>query len=189
VGVTLDSLLSGEPILTALLLYCSIGLLPLWIFPVHVSCQRLLAAFKPDIGVQASALVAAAVVNVIYAAFLLAWFLVGLQDGNSADAVAAVLFVMLAVNAMAFFYFQFVNMALTSIHMAVLFRVYWLGELSQEALMSQYDDRLMVAERLRRLVQLRQVELRDGVMHLRSNVMVVLATPVFLWRRILGWTR
>jgi hypothetical protein len=71
----------------------------------------------------------------------------------------------------------------------VFFSVYWTGALSQDALVAQYNDRLMVAERLRRLVQLKQIELRDGVVHLRSNVMVVLAMPVFLWRRILGWPR
>ena len=132
-------------------------------------------------------MITAGVVNVIYGVLLIAWFFTGQSDSNGVDAVAGAVFVILAANAMAFFYFQFINLALTSIHMSVLFRVYWTGKLSQDVLVSQYNDQLMIAERLRRLVQLKQIELRDGMAHLRSHAMVCLTTPVFLWRRVLGW--
>jgi hypothetical protein len=156
-------------------------------FPLHIGCHRLLSTIKPDAGVQVSALIAAGVVDAIYGVFLTAWLLAGPAYHDGVDAIAAVLFVALAANAMAFFYFQFVNMTLTSIHMTVLFRIYWTGKLSLDALVAQYNDRLMVTERLQRLAQLKQIEVRDGVVYLQSQIMVTLAMPVFLWRRLLGW--
>lgn len=178
--------MEGKEILPDLLLYGSIGALPLWMMPLHAACQRVLTAIKPDFGVQAGALFTACVVNIIYVLVLVAWFWI-LPTPAAIDGVAGGLFVALAVNGMAFFYFQFVNMSLTSIHMSVLFRVFWAGELSKDRLLSEYNDRHMVSERLHRLAQLKQVELGDGLVHLRSRTMIFLAVPIYLWRRILGF--
>ena len=166
-------------------MYCSIGALPLWMIPVHAGCQRVLTAIRPDLGVQVGALVAAGVVNVIYAVVLAAW-LAAFRPVTRADILGDIAFVAISVNAMAFFYFQFLNMSLTSIHMSVLFRVFWAGSLPRDRLLSQYDERHMVEERLRRLAQLKQVEVRDGAVHLVSRTMIILAIPIYLWRRLLG---
>jgi hypothetical protein len=177
--------LEGSQILAALLLYCSIGALPLWMVPLHGASQRLLNVFKPQMGVQAGALVAIAAVNVAYALFVL-WCAMHGAQRSALDTLAGVVFVGLAVNAMAFFYFQCVNVALTSIHMSVLLRIFWVGALSQDILLSDYSDEHMVRERIGRLLQLKQIEVGGDMVRLRSKIMVFAASPIYLWRRLLG---
>lgn len=157
----------------------------MWMVPLHAGGQRLLNAFKPEMGVQAGALVAIAAVNAAYALVVLGWVLHGGAPGVL-DVLAGAAFVGLAVNAMAFFYFQCVNVALTSIHMSVLLRVYWAGALSQDVLLSDYNDQHMVRERIARLLQLKQIDVVGGIVRLRSRTMVFAASPIYLWRYLLG---
>jgi hypothetical protein len=159
-----------------------------WIVPLHAGCQRILIAINADLGVQTGALLTAALVNVIYGFLFVGWF-VASPPVHPIDLLAGGLFIAVTVNAMAFFYFQFVNVALTSIHMSVLLRIFWAGELPKELLLTDYGDRQMVSERVCRLAQLRQIELQDGMVHLRSHIMLILAAPIYLWRRVLGWSR
>lgn len=160
----------------------------MWMVPFHAGCQRLLTTTRPDFNVQASALLTAGVVNVVYGVVLAVWVVLSLPR-TGLDAICGILFVALAVNAMAFFYFQFLNMSLTSIHMSILLRVFWAGEISKAQLVTKYSDQQMVEERLRRLSQLKQIEVRDGLVRLRSSTMIVLAVPIYVWRRILGFSR
>lgn len=177
----------GSQILATLLLYFSIGALPLWMVPLHAASQRLLNVFKPHMGVQTGALVAIAAVNVGYVLVVLWWAVHGGERG-ALDTLAGVVFVGLAVNAMAFFYFQCVNVALTSIHMSVLLRIFWAGALSQHILLSDYNDRHMVWERIGRLLQLKQIEVGGDLVRLRSRLMVFAASPIYLWRHLLGFS-
>jgi hypothetical protein len=154
--------------------------------PLHAASQRLLNAFKPDIGVQAGALLAIAAVDVGYALVIL-WWVVHSGQRGALDILPDVAYVGLAVNGMAFFYFQCVNVALTSIHMSVLLRIFWSGSLSQDILLSDYNDQHMVRERIGRLLQLKQIEVEGGAVRLRSRIMVFAASPIYLWRRLLGF--
>jgi len=155
--------------------------------PLHAASQRLLNLCKPHLGVQAGALLAIAAVNAGYTLAAFCWAVNG--GGRSAlDTLAGVVFAGLAVNAMAFFYFQCVNVALTSIHMSVLLRIFWAGALSQDVLLSDYNDQHMVGERIGRLLQLKQIEVKGDVVRLRSRVMVLAASPIYLWRDLLGFS-
>jgi hypothetical protein len=169
-----------------LLLYLSIGSLPLWMIPLHAICQRVFNAVSPGFGVQPGALLTTALVDVLYAMGLLLWVSALWPHHDKMDVVAGWLFVAMAVNAMAFFYFQFVNVALTSIHMAVLLRILWAGRLSQDSLLAEYNQEHMVQERLRRLTQLRQIDVRGERVHLRSRALLLMSTPVYFWRHFLG---
>ena len=174
----------GDPVRSSALLFLSIGAVPLWMVPLHAVCQRLLQGFRRDFSVQVSALVAVVLVDLIYVAALT--FGRDILAADLPNRIAGWAFVAIAVNAMAFFYFQLVNVALTSIHMAVLLRINWAGCLSRQALMARYGREHMVDERIRRLVQLGQLE-RDGeVVRLRSRTLAVLSAPIYLWRRMLG---
>ena len=166
-----------------LVLYLSIAALPAWMVPVHALSQRALRALKPNISVQVGALVTAAAVNVLYAIWLTGSEILP-RDGP--DLAAGCLVVAISVNAMAFFYFQLVNVALTSIHMAVLLRVYWAGRLPELELSAQYDKAHMVSERIGRLVQLGQIETAGEFIHLRSRTLIFLSAPVYLWRHLLA---
>lgn len=170
--------------LATLLLYISIATLPLWMIPLHGLCQRIFEVIKPDFGAQAGALATTALVDGVYAVVLIRGSSVFWPVGG-VDVPAGLVFVFMAVNAMAFFYFQLVNVALTSIHMGVLLRIYWADGLSEEALMQQYDKSHMVTERLRRLTQLGQIEVRGDTVRLRSRILIRMSAPIYFWRRLL----
>lgn len=168
----------------SLLLFLSIGIVPLWMIPLQVICQRALQAVKRDFSVQIGALITVVLVNFIYMGVLIYWPELFLSD--HLERFAGWLFVAISVNAMAFFYIQIVNISTTSIHMAALLRIYWAGSISQAELLAQYGRKRMVDERVRRLAQLGQIETDGEVIWLRSRILLFLSAPVYLWRRILG---
>jgi hypothetical protein len=167
-----------------LVLYLSLATLPIWMIPLHGLCQRMFEVLKPDLGAQAGALGTTVLVDCGYAIVLIRGSSVFWPAGGI-DVPAGFALVFLAANAMAFFYFQLVNVALTSIHMGVLLRIYWADGLPEEALMRQYDKSHMVGERLRRLTQLGQIEVRGETVHLRSRILILLSAPIYFWRRLL----
>jgi hypothetical protein len=177
----------GSQILATLLLYFSIGALPLWMVPLHAASQRFLNLCNPHLGVQAGALLAIAAVNAGYTLAAFCWAVNG-GERSALDTLAGVVFVGLAVNAMAFFYFKFFNLAHTTIHMSVLLRIFWAGALSQDVLLSDYNEQHMVRERLGRLLQLKQIDVESGVVRLRSRILVFTASPIYLWRHLLGFS-
>ena len=170
--------------LATLLLYLSIGAMPAWMIPLHVICHRLLGTLHLQPSVQVSALVTAMIANALYGTLLFSlsstfWSTSGI------DVIAGVVFVGVTVNAMALFYFQLVNVALTSIHMAVLLRISWAGTLPLDKLLSGYDREYMLGERIQRLVQLHQMTFDGRTLRLRSHALIALSAPIYLWRRIL----
>jgi hypothetical protein len=172
-------------VLATLLLYVSIGVMPVWMIPLHVICHRLLGTVHLQPSVQVSALIAAVMANALYVTLLFSLSSIFWPTSGS-DVIAGVVFVALTVNAMALFYFQLVNVALTSIHMAVLLRISWAGTLPLDKLLSGYDREYMLGERIQRLVQLRQVTFDGKAVRLRSHTLIALSAPIYLWRRILG---
>lgn len=173
-----------KTIIPSLVLYVSIALAPLWMIPFHAAVQRLLAMIGLRVGVQLGGLVSAAAANLLLAAVVFRWSHELLRD-DPVDAAAGLVLMFMALNAMSFFYFQLINVALTSIHIAVVLRIYWSGGLSEQGLLNEYNSDQMLTERLDRLSQLGQIKEQGGIVELRSRVFLVLCQPIYLWRRIL----
>ena len=174
-------------IIPSLVLYVTIALVPLWMIPFHAAVQRLLAAIGLRVGVQLGGIVSAAAANLLLAVVVFRWSHELLRD-DALDAAAGLVLMFMALNAMSFFYFQLINVALTSIHIAVVLRIYWSDGLSEQGLLNEYSSDQMLTERLDRLSQLGQIKEHDGIVELRSRIFLVLCQPIYLWRRILRVT-
>ena len=158
---------------------------PLWLAFLHPLLALLLRQFNWDRGPQFNAIMAMLAMNVI-------WLILALPLATIAnvDSFCAFLFyILFTLNGMNVFYFQCINISLTSLHMNILMTVAKAGTITRDALLAQYNDQHMVETRLKRLTALGQIEFTDAsqqTVRLKSWLFIILSSPLYVWRWALG---
>lgn len=158
---------------------------PLWLAFLHPLLAFVLRKFGKDRGPQFNAILSMLTLNVIWLALSPV-----LAEIVQVDNYWAFLFYLLfTLNGMNVFYFQCINLSLTSLHMNILVTVAKAGTISRSNLLAQYNDQHMIETRLKRLVNLGQIEFVGAAQQdvkLKSWLFIILSSPLYAWRWALG---
>jgi hypothetical protein len=171
-----------QPILALLLLLI---FSPLGIFLLHILIYRSSVWLKLSVSGQATALISILLGNV--PVLLLAWYFTLSQWKEDPLAlVSGLVYTVIVHNVLGLLYFDFFNISETSLHMHILLEIAWAGKLSQTTLKERYSAESMIRTRLERMMDLSQVQLKEGRYYLVDRSVLRLTKLFTLWRTILG---
>jgi hypothetical protein len=160
---------------------------PVVVHVIHLIISRILRPLGSDrVAPQILALGTIFIGNVPI--LWLAWDL-ALKDvcTGAIDSACGVAYVLLAYNALGFWYFNLLNLSETSLHVHILMELLIEGTIPSKQLATRYSAKVMVATRIERMIALGQITERGGRYILTGNtVLLTVAKLIHAWRRILG---
>jgi hypothetical protein len=136
-----------------------------------------------DISSHRSAVSATKTVNAVV---LLALLLRAATHSFSAALLPELFYVALVINAAAFISWNFFAMTDTSMHIHILTEFYRAKDLSKAELLERYSKNTIVGARIKRLLTLDQLRLRDGKLTIAGRTVLAGAEMCKLFRRVLG---
>ena len=163
------------------LLICVIGIFLLPVLTAVFNFNDRLRGI--DISSHRSAVTATKTVNLIV---LVALLLRAATHSFSAALLPELLYAALVINAAAFISWNFFAMTDTSMHVHILTEFYRAKDLSKAELLERYSKDTIVSARIKRLLTLDQLRLRDGKLTIAGRTVLAGAEMCKLFRRVLG---
>lgn len=161
-------------------LLCLVGLFPVTLFILHAAANRLRGRGRFSPQILLLALIGALNVPLLAAAALFA----RREAASAGEAAAMVAFAVVVTNGFAYAYFHFFNMSETGRRVRMVIEIARGGN---AALRKGYSSSAMVAARIVRLVETRQVVKRpDGTYRSTGGAVLLVARFNRFLRRVLG---
>lgn len=155
---------------------------PLQVIIIHILASRLLRQIPPQLTTVGCAVFGQVPIGLIL------WFLVFLRYPMSLiEVVITSFYAFIVYNALAYTYFHLFNMSETARRIKILYEIDRAGSLSNEAIPCNYGVSEMLSVRLKRLVDIGQLDLKGGTYTQKGRLLYFAAWIVLTWRRILGF--
>lgn len=160
-------------------------LTPLWVFWLHWIAAHVghYKNFKfPPLLVAAGAIILAYLLVGI-----LAWQVYFRRLDSLADVVCAVIYGTLVFGGLAFSYFQCFGMTETARRIHILRALDANHIMTFDELRAEYGADTMLTVRLSRMVELNQLELRDGRYRVKKRLILRIGKAMAFWAKVLGF--
>lgn len=159
-------------------------LTPFCIAFIHAMLSRVQRLFSRAVSRHVVVLTAIALGHI--PVFLAAWFFSLSVMAESKNIITAIAYSIVVYECLAYSYFHVFNMSETARRIKILLEIYKSKGLKPSGLSVTYNSEEMLSNRLKRLVDMRQVRAADGRYFLNSKVLYHAAVLISLWGRLLG---
>jgi hypothetical protein len=147
---------------------------------IHILSVRLLTAFSAQYSTQLLVVLCVVVINVFLALYVLAFL-----DFQSYT-FWEYLYISLVFNSLAYTYLHIFNMSETARRIKILIEI----QLSEEDIGISYEDnydiKSILQNRLKRLVQMKQIYFYDGTYRLSGSTLIYVGRLLSFFRRVIG---
>lgn len=157
---------------------------PVFFFALLAVVMRLLALSVRAISSQVVVLACALLGNLPFGA--LVWFVYLRKVSTTEELIAGIIYTLLIYNALAYSCFHVFNMSDTARRIKILNEIHGLGKVKISELKSSYSAAGMLANRIDRLLDSRQISRSGNGYVLNSHLLYDMARVLNLWGRILG---
>jgi hypothetical protein len=117
---------------------------------------------------------------------LLGYFVLGGAAAQNVGVLPAVLYALVAYNALGYCYFHTYNMSETGRRVRILYELYRSGGLGAPEIASLYDVEDMLAVRIERLLSMGQVKVQNGRYVLDGLMLYYAARIMAFWGELIG---
>ena len=150
---------------------------PLLLMFLHMAAVRVIKMLNVNISNQRSLILTEVLFNfpLLVIIYLINKTLVSLIYG------------FIVYNSLGYSYFHFFNMSETARRIRILMEIRREKSVSSKAVMENYNCDLVISNRLKRLVELRQIKLQDNKYVLCGKLLLACAVLIFLMRKLLGF--
>lgn len=155
---------------------------PFQIFIIHIIVSRYLCQNPPQLMAVGCVLLGQIPIGVML------WFFVFMRYPISfIEAVVSGLYAFIAYNTLAYTYFHLFNMSETARRIKILYEIDRAGVQSKEAIPRNYGITEMLSVRLKRLVDIGQLEFKGDRYTLKGKILYLAAWIVMMWGKLLGF--
>lgn len=159
--------------LTLIILICS----PLLLMLLHMAVVRVIKIFNVDMSNQRSLILTELFLN--FPLLVIIYFI------NKTP--VSLIYGCIVYNSLGYSYFHFFNMSETARRIRILIEIKLKKAVSFEDITENYNCDLMISNRLKRLVELGQIKLRDNKYILCGGLLLAGAVLIFSMRKLLGF--
>jgi len=158
---------------------------PVLIFGLHCFLHRVSKSIGIPLSGQQGAILSVASGNILLLPIV--WFYLLPHRGNEyPELMAGFVYFILVYLSIGFGYFSLLNLSETSLHIHILLKVLAKGKLGLEEFKSEYDPETIVRARIERMMQLGQIEVKDGRYYSKNRFLVIGKGVFTLGRSLLG---
>ena len=159
--------------LTLIILICS----PLLLMLLHMAVVRVIKIFNVNMSNQRSLILTELFLN--FPLLVIIYFI------NKTP--VSLIYGCIVYNSLGYSYFHFFNMSETARRIRILIEIKLKKSVSFKDITENYNCDLMISNRLKRLVELGQVKLRDNKYILCGGLLLAGAVLIFSMRKLLGF--